>query len=642
MPRPILMMPPPQKVRSVAQSEPSVPLRGVVAAVTGAALAVVMGIQSARAAEDVTISHGISTFGDLRYPADFAHLAYVNPNAPKGGEMSLATLGGFDSMNPYSIKGRAAALASGLFESILTDTADEIGASYCLLCETMEYPADRSWVIFNLRDAAQFSDGSPLSAEDVAFSYDLLRTQGLEDFRFVLAQQIERVEVLGPHRVKYVFKPGFPARDLPALAGGLPVFSKADFARHGRDLSDSTLEPALGSGPYVVDKLAVGQSITYRRNADYWGEDLPINRGRNNFDVIRIEYYADSNAAFEGFKAGNYMFRNENSSKAWATSYDFPALLAGHVIKAELPDGNLASGQAYLMNLRRAQFQDPRVREAIGLMFNFEWSNETLFYGLYARIHSVWENSELAAQGLPSPEEMALLEPLADLLPQGVLTQEAVMAPVSRPSQLDRTNLRQASALLDAAGWAVGKDGVRRNAAGQPLRLEFLSADPLFDRITNPFIENLKRLGIEAFLTRVDDAQMTNRERAHDFDIVTGSLRQGFIPSSGLKQYFGSETADVSSFNLMGLKSPGVDRLIDQVLAAGTKRDLVTATRALDRVLRAERFWVPQWFKNKHTVAYYDLYEHPATIAPYNPGFLDVWWQNADKAAALKSAGVLK
>ena len=248
----------------------------------------------------------------------------------------------------------------------------------------------------------------------------------------------------------------------------------------------------------------------------------------------------------------------------------------------------------------------------------------------------------MAAQGLPSPEELALLEPLADLLPQGVLTQEAVMAPVSRPSQLDRTNLRQASALLDAAGWAVGKDGVRRNAAGQPLRLEFLSADPLFDRITNPFIENLKRLGIEAFLTRVDDAQMTNRERAHDFDIVTGSLRQGFIPSSGLKQYFGSETADVSSFNLMGLKSPGVDRLIDQVLAAGTKRDLVTATRALDRVLRAERFWVPQWFKNKHTVAYYDLYEHPATIAPYNPGFLDVWWQNADKAAALKSAGVLK
>ncbi len=590
---------------------------------------------------EIITSHGISTFGDLKYPADFKHLAYVNPDAPKGGEISVAALGGFDSMNPYTVKGRAAGLSSAFYESILSGTADEVGAFYCLLCETMTYPKDRTWVTFTLRPGITFSDGSPLTTEDVLFSYNLFLTKGLEDFRFVLDQQVEKAEILSPTEIKFTFKPGFPTRDLPETVGGLPVMSKAHYEANARDLEESSLEPFLGSAPYVLDKLQVGQSVSYKLNPDYWGRDLPINVGRSNFERIRIEYYADSNAALEGFKAGNYTFRNENSSKNWATAYDFPAVTSGAVVKAELPNGNLAPGQSWVFNLRRPQFADPRVREAIGLMFNFEWSNQTLFYGLYTRINSFWDNSDLAATGLPSPEELALLEPMKDILPPGVLDQEPVTAPVSKPEQLDRASLRRASALLDEAGWAVGTDGMRRNAAGETLRAEFISDDPLFDRIINPYVENLKRLGVDALLTRVDDAQFTNRDRSHDFDMINASLAQSYIPGADMKQEFGSETADVSTFNKMGLKSPAVDRLIDLALAAPSKADLAVVTKALDRVLRAEKFWVPQWYKNKHTVAYYNMFEHPEVIPPFDLGYLDFWWYNADKGAALAASGAL-
>ena len=626
-------------VVAVAPVPPAV-LR-VLGLLMAALIALVVAMSPVRA-QEMIVSHGISTFGDLKYPADFKHLDYVNPDAPKGGEIAVSALGGFDSMNPYTVKGRAAGLSSGFYESLLTGTADEVGAYYGLLAETLEYPADRSWVIFNLRPEARFSDGSPLTTEDVVFSYELFLAKGLEDFRFVLAQQVESVEVLGPTRIKFTFKAGFPTRDLPATVGGLPVMSKAHYEANNRDLAESSLEPFLGSGPYVLGDLKVGQAVTYRLDPDYWGQDLPINIGRNNFETMRIEYYADSNAGLEGFKAGNYTFRNENSSKNWATAYTFPAVEAGHVKLAELPNGNLAPGQSYVFNLRRPQFADPRVREAIKLMFNFEWSNETLFFGLYARINSFWENSELAATGLPTPGELAILEPLKDILPPGVLDREAVMAPPSSSDQLDRGNLRKASALLDEAGWKVGDDGIRRNDKGETLRVEFLSDDPLFDRITNPFVENLKRLGVDAILTRVDDAQFTVRERSHDFDMVNASLAQSFTPSSDLKQEFGSETADVSTFNKMGLKSPAVDALIDVVLAAKTKADMIVATKALDRVLRAENFWVPQWYKNVHTVAFYDMFEYPENLPPYDLGYLDFWWYNPEKAAALKTAGALK
>ncbi|MFZ0099278.1 MAG: extracellular solute-binding protein [Gemmobacter sp.] len=610
------------------------------------AIAIGFGAAQGRAADGAIIAHGISTFGELKYPADFKHLDYVNPDAPKGGEISEWAMGGFDSLNPFSVKGVGAALSTVMLESILTGTSDEIGAAYCLLCETLEYPEDRAWVIFNLRPEAKFSDGTPLTADDVLFSYETFLAKGLTDFRTVLAKQVEKVEVLDTHRIKFTFRADFPKRDLIQDVGGLPVLSKAQYERDGLDLEQSTLKPWIGSGPYMFDRMETGRTLVYRRNPDYWGADLPINRGRNNFDTIRIEYFADGAAAFEAFKSGVYTFRNENSAKQWATGYDFPALTKGHAVKAELPNGNKATGQAFLFNLRREKFQDPRVREAIGMMFNFEWSNQTLFYGQYERINSVWENSWLAAAGAPSPEEAAILKPLVDegLLPASILTDDAVMAPTSSDRQLDRKNLRAASKLLDDAGWPVGADGLRRNAKGEVLRVEMLNDDAAFDRVINPVIENLRALGIDALNTKIDPAQMESRTRppAYDFDLITGNARSNYISGSELKQYFGSETANVSAFNLMGLQSPAVDRLIDTVLAASSNDELTVATKALDRVLRAERFWIPQWYKNTHTVAYYDMYAHPEALPPYALGELDFWWYDAGKAAALKSAGAIK
>jgi microcin C transport system substrate-binding protein len=612
----------------------------------GALIVALSGWAGLVRAQDVIVAHGISTFGDLKYPADFPHLDYVNPDAPKGGEIAEWAPGGFDSMNPYSVKGRAAALATAPFETILTGVSDEIGSAYCLLCTTLEYPADRSFVIFNLRPEARFSDGSPLTSEDVVFSYETFLAKGLTDFRTVFAQQVQSAEALGPHRVKFTFKPGVPTRDLPQDVGGLPILSKEHYEANNLDLEEQSMTPFLGSGPYMFDRAQGGTSVIWQRNPDYWGADLPINRGRANFDTIRIEYFGDSAVAFEGFKGGAYTFRNENSSRVWATQYDFPALAAGHVVKQELPSGTKANGQAFMFNLRREKFQDPRVRDALALMFNFEWSNETLFYGLYARINSVWENSWLAATGVPAPEEVALLQPLIDegLLPATILTEEPVMGPASGATQLDRRNLRRASALLDEAGWLPGDDGIRRNAAGQTLAVALLNDDPSFERVINPYVENLKSLGVDAKLESIDQAQMEARTRppSYDFDIIVSNARSGYISGSELKQYYGSETADVSAFNVMGLKSPAVDRLIDVVMAAKSNDELTIATRALDRVLRAERFWVPQWYKATHTVAYFDMYEHPETLPPYALGELDFWWFNADKAAALKAAGALR
>ncbi|MBC7138077.1 MAG: ABC transporter substrate-binding protein [Defluviimonas sp.] len=602
-----------------------------------AGMAALAGAQEAAGGQTI-VAHGVSTFGDLKYPAGFPHLDYVNPDAPKGGEISEWTMGGFDSFNPYSIKGRAAALSSIMHESLLVGTADEIGAAYCLLCETLEYPEDRSWVIFTLRPEAKFSDGTPVTAEDVRFSHEIMLTQGLTSFRAVIGQMIDSVEVLDDRRIRFTFKDGYPRRDLLQAAGGLPVLSKADFESKGRNLTESSMEPFLGSGPYVFDSMDVGRRVVWKRNPDYWGANLPINIGRNNSDRIRIEYFGDYQAAFEGFKAGAYTFRNEASSLIWATGYDFPALEKGWIVKRELKDGSIASGQAFVMNLRCEKFADPRVREAIGLMFNFEWSNDSLFYGLYERVESFWENSELEATGTPSPEELALLEPLADDLPAGVLTDEAVRPPTSGPAQLDRRNLRRAAALLDEAGWPAGNDGMRRNVAGEVLRVEFLNDSQTFDRVINPYVENLRRLGIDAVHTRVDDAQMTNRERSHDFDIITGQLGQDHIPGAGLQQYFGSGSTD-DVFNAMGLQSPAVDSLIATVLSADTREEMTVAVRALDRVLRAIRFWVPQWYKATHTVAYFDMYEHPDPLPPYALGETDFWWYNAEKAESLRAAG---
>ncbi len=613
----------------------------------GAGLLLVMAaLWGGTAQAQATITaHGISTFGDLKYPADMTHLDYVNPDAPTGGEMSLSAPGSFDSMNPYSAKGVSAAGSNWMLESILTGTADEIGSNYCLLCTTLEYPEDRSFVIFNLRDDVVFSDGTPMTSEDVVFSYETFLAKGLTDFRTVFAQQVQGAEALDAHRVKFTFKPGVATRDLPADVGGLPVFSKAHYIANNLNMEESTLIPYLGTGEYLLDKMEVGRTIAYKRDPDYWGRDLPLMVGQGNFDKIRFEYFADGSAAFEAFKGGAYTFRNENSAKQWATGYDFPAVTSGHVVKAELPSGSKATGQGFMFNMRKPQWQDIRVRDAISMMFNFEWSNKTLFYGLYARINSVWENSWLAATGVPTPEEAALLQPLVDqgLLDASILTDEAVMAPVSGDRQLDRGNLRKASALLDAAGWTVGTGGMRANADGAPLLLEFLSDNPQFDRVITPYVENLRALGVDAKLINVDNAQFETRVRPpnYDFDIITDNARSNYFSGSELKQYYGSETSDISVFNTMGLKNKAVDSLIETVMAASSNETLTVATKALDRVLRAQKFWVPQWYKNTHLVAYYDMYEHPATLPPYALGEVSFWWYNAEKAAALQAAGAL-
>ena len=636
----------PKAKRSVAQTW--VMQRGSGLRMLAATAALILGLAAQTLvvrSETVIVSHGISTFGDLKLPPDFAHLPYVNPDAPKGGELSQWAGGTFDSLNPFSAKGLAAAGSSIMLESVLTGTADEIGASYCLLCTTIEYPEDRSWVIFNLRPEVRFSDGTPLTAEDVLFSFETFRTKGLTDFRTVFNQQIEGAEVLDPHRIKFTFREGVPTRDLPETVGGLPVFSKAHYLANNLDMEESTTIPYLGSGAYVFDRMDIGRNIVYRRNPDYWGAQLPINLGQNNFDTLRYEYFADGNAAFEGFKAGVYRFRIENSSKTWAELYDFPALNDGHVVKKTLPSGAKGSGPGFIFNLRRPNWQDPKVRQAIALMFNYEWSNQTLFYGLYDRLNSIWENTEMAAVGTPSPEEVAILQPLVDegLLPASMLTDPAVMAPTSGERQLDRANLRAASALLDDAGWTVGDDGKRRNAEGQLLTLEFLNSNPQFDRVITPYVENLIALGVDARLENIDPAQYEARTRnpQYDFDIIIDAANSTYFSGAELKQYYGSETADVSVFNVAGLRSPAVDRLIEVVMAAKTREDLTVATQALDRVLRAEGFWIPQWYKADHWVAYYDMYAHPEVIPPYALGQVSLWWYDAEKAEALRAAGVL-
>ncbi len=630
----------PHRATAIAQTA-AVP-RWIYGAVLIAAGALSAG--QAFAQDDTLItSHGYSYFGDLKYPADFAHLDYVNPDAPKGGEISEWAPGTFDSFNQYTRDGNVGALATLPYETMVTSTADDPTAVYCFLCTTMEYPASLDYVIFNVRHDITFSDGSPATAEDMRFTYDLFMEQGLPEFLAAFKGQITGVEVLDPYRIKYTFGADAPKRDRIGLAATFPLFSKADWESSGRRLDEAWDKPVLSTGPYQLDNFDLGRRIVYKLNPNYWGRDLPINVGRNNFDSLRIEYFADSDAAFEGFKAGEYTFRAENSSINWATGYDFPAINNGAVIKAELPNGNLSSGQSFIFNLRRDKFQDPKVREAIRLMFNFEWSNETLFYGLYARVTSFWGQSDMEATGAPTPAELAILQPLVDAgkLDASILTADAVMPPVSSTSQLDRGNLRAASALLDEAGWVAGSDGMR-SKDGQTLRVEFLESSPAFDRVINPYVENLKRLGVDAVLNRVDPAQETERTRSGDWDIVTQSFGMSLEPGTELKQWYGSETADDSSRNLMALKDPGIDALIDIVVKADTVDDMKNGVRALDRALRAYGFWVPQWFKDVYTVAYYDQYEHPDTLPPYALGEMDFWWYNADKAAALKASGALR
>ena len=613
----------------------------------GAALILALGALTAKAqevGEDGLIrTYGISTFGELQYSPDSPHLDYVNPDAPQGGEMSFSwSSGSFDSMHPYSRIGRPAVLANIFFESMLEGTADEIGSSYCLLCSEFAYPEDRSYVIFTLRDGVTFSDGTPMTAQDVMFSYEILRDEGLPSFRANIPNTIASAEVIDDASIRFDFNPDSPVRDRIQTAGGLPVFSQASHEASGLAFEDSRLEPLVGSGAYTLGEVVPGQRVVFVRNRDYWGDDLWITRGRNNFDSIRIEYYGDSLAAFEGFTAGNYTFRQESSSQAWANNYDFPALEDGTVIREELADGTIASGQSFMINLRRPQFQDVRVRSAIAHMFNFEWTNETLFYGLYSPVVSFWENTWMEADGLPEGDELALLEQFREQLPDTVFSEEVYAVPTSTPDRaLDRRQSRRALALLEEAGWVPGDDGLLRNEAGNTLDVEFLNSSPLFDRIINPYVENLRAIGVNASMNRVDNAQLQQRQRDADYDMITDHFPMGYEPGASLRQYFGSLGADESLFNVPGLADEGIDALIETVVQTETREELDVAVQALDRVLRDRVIRVGQWYNPAHWVAYYDMYRYPENLPPYSLGFLDFWWIDPDAEQALRDAGVL-
>ena len=595
--------------------------------------------------EKIIKSHGFTELGELKYGPDFPHFDYVNVDAPKGGTLSYAAQGTFDSFNPFTRQGRAGARSADQYESLMVASYDEVGSYYGLIAESLEYPESQDWVIFNMRPEARFSDGTPVTAEDVVFSHNLLLDQGLESYARAVKELIPNAEVLDTHRVKFYFNPDKPRRGLITQVGGTPIFSKAWFEAdpENRRLDKARLEPGIGSAPYILDSYDINRQIVYKRRPDYWGADLPVNVGRHNFDEIRIEYFSDSIAAMEAFKAGEFTFRQENNSKNWATAYDFPAVDRGWVVLDEIIDGNVPNATGFVMNITRDKFQDPRVREAVQLAYNFDWTNESLQYGAFQQRHSFWQGTFLEATGLPEGREREVLESLGDALDPAILTSEPVMAHSSNGErQNDRRNLRKASRLLDEAGWDVGDDGIRRNAAGQVLSIEFLSDDPVLDRLINPFVDNLRTLGIDAKYNRIDNAQFTLRRRDRDFDMISGGYRKSLQPSTGLYQQYGKEDAAYSVFNPSGVSGDDIEPLIDNIVAASDMDELSANVRALDRVLRHKRIMVPTWYLGKYWTAYWNMYEHPVELPAYALGVEDLWWINAEKEAALKADGALR
>ncbi len=583
----------------------------------------------------LTISHGISAFSDLKYPAGFARFDYPNPDAPIGGTFSTSIAGGtFDSLNPYILKGNPAAALGLTVDTLMISADDEADSLYGLVAKSIEYPEDRLWAAFEMREEARFSDGSAVTAEDVVFTFDILLEKGHPRYRLLLAA-VTGVTVEDPLRVRFDFHPDAARRDLPMAVAAQPILSKAWYTEH--DFTKSSLVPPLGSGPYMVEEADPGRSIIYRRREDYWGWHLPVLKGRWNYERIRLEYFRDRSAGFEAFKAGTYTFNEEYWSKLWATGYDFPAVHRKDVVREVLPDNTPSGSQGYWFNLRREKFADPKVREAIAIGFDFEWSNRTLFYELYNRTVSFFQGGPMQADGKPTPGELALLEPLADHLPPGVLDDPAYVPPVSDGSGRNRKSLRAASQLLDQAGWPM-VDGLRRNAKGETLLVEFLErSGSAFDRITIPYIKNLKKIGIDARHRPIDAVQYTRRIETFDFDVVVSRKVMSMTPGVELRQYFHSASAkSEGSQNYSGIDNPVVDSLVDTIERATDRELLTSAVKALDRVLRAMQIWVPQWNKGTHTVAYWDIYGRPDVDHLNSIGEFDLWWIDPDKHARLK------
>ena len=578
-------------------------------------------------------AHGLSLFGDLKYGPDSAHFDYVEPNAPKGGTLHLATVGTFSTLNPFTLKGVSAAGAGFPFESLLEGAADEPDAAYGLIAAEVALAPDRRSVRFLLRPEARWHDSTPVTAADVAFSFEILTTEGAPSFATQLAG-VDRVETSGDRNVTFhLVDPD--NRKLPLIVGGMPIVSEAYF--RGRSFGETTLEPPLGSGPYRVGKVDAGRSIAFERVADYWGAALPVMTGRYNFDTIFIDYYRDRTVLVEALKAGEYDFHEEFTSKVWATQYDIPAVEEGWLIKDVLDDNTPSGVQAFFINTRLPKFQDRRVREALSYVFDFEWLNKNQFFGIYDRMASYFENSDLAARGLPSQAELAILEPHRGAVPEEVFTTEFV-PPSTDGSGNNRRNLRSARALLKEAGWITRDGALVNEATGEPMTIEFLYFEPTFERIYAVFARRLERLGVGVTLRLVDSVSYEERMKSHDFEITTLRFVFNLSPGAELNANFATATADqVGSSNAAGIKDPVVDALIAEVVGATDRATLVAAARALDRVLLWGHYMIPQWYKGAHHLVYWDKFGRPALKPRYARGVIDTWWVDREKDDDLRA-----
>jgi microcin C transport system substrate-binding protein len=606
-----------------------------------AAPALLRGSDTAIAADE-TETHGISSFGDLKYPADFRHFDYVDPNAPKGGVFSQIgpsrqynqNFLTFNSLNSFILKGDAALGMELTFAPLMALAEDEPDAMYGLAAHKVRTSADGLVYRFHIRPEARFHDGTKLTAQDAAFSLNLLKDKGhpliTQQMRDVVGAEADNDEIV---TVRFAPK---RARDVPLFVAALPIFSRAYYATH--EFDQSTLDIPLGSGPYRVGRFEAGRYIEYLRVADWWGANLPVSVGQYNFDTVRFEFYRDRDVGFEGFKAKSYLFREEFTSRTWATGYDFPAIRDGRVKRDQIPDNTPSGGQGWIFNTRRGKFANPLLREALNYAFDFEWTNKTIMYGAYKRTHSVFQNSDMMAVGPPSPEELKLLEPWRGKVPDEVFG-EPFVPPVSDGSGQDRALLRKASQMLQEAGFPI-KGGKRVNANGEPITFEFLIDEASFQPHHMPLIKNLGTLGIDATLRVVDPVQYNARMNDYDFDVTVLRMNFSTTPGDALRIYFSSVAAATKgSQNLAGIADPAVDALIDKIIDAKTRAELVIAARVLDRILCSGQYWIPQWHRASHPIAYWDVFGHPNTTPRYARGIPETWWYDRDKAAKIEKSG---
>ena len=571
-------------------------------------------------------SHGIAMHGDVKYGADFRHLDYVNPNAPKGGELRRAVRGTFDNLNPFLIKGVPAHGRHLVFESLLKRTWDEPFSLYGLIAETVEVPDDRSSVTFTLRPEARFHDGRRITVEDVVFSWETLKEKGRPNHRLYY-KQVQHIERPGERAIRFVFDAASPDRELPLILGLMPIISKSYYA--GVEFEKTTLVPPVGSGPYRIEKVDAGRSIVYRRDPEYWGRNLPVNRGQHNFDRVRYDYYRDGDVMIEAFKAGEYDLRLEFSGQRWAIAYDFPAAADGRVKREILPNGRPSGMAALVFNARREMFADRRVRFALAHAFDFSSINKTLLHGAYRRTRSIFDNSELGSRGVPEGRELALLEPFRRDLPP-----ELFEKPYRPPGDGGgvRANLRRAKRILAGAGWVVRDGALRRARDGLGMEFEILLVDPANEKIALAFARNLRRLGVEARVRTVDTPQFQNRRNTYDFDMIVYRWGMSLSPGNEQAFYWGSKAAgQEGTRNYPGIRNPAVDSLIKRMTEAREREVFVDVVRAMDRVLLWGHHFVPLYYLQGDRVAYWNRFGRPK-VTPLYGLVIDAWWEDPAKA----------